>query len=170
MENNKNYSLISKNDFINDYRIIKERKIRLKEKRDIILKRYYIDELGFSDLRSNGFKPCYSYFLKNDKLILKLEVPGNINISTDYIIGENKNIIEVKGKKNNDKEPIFLKDNNYNDREFGEFSIDIPIKIYLDSTIKPEINFKNGICSIEYRIRKNINIISEYKGDDEEMI
>ena len=170
MENNKNYSLISKNDFINDYRIIKERKIRLKEKRDIILKRYYIDELGFSDLRSNGFKPCYSYFLKNDKLILKLEVPGNINISTDYIIGENKNIIEVKGKKNNDKEPIFLKDNIYNDREFGEFSIDIPIKLYLDSTIKPEINFKNGICSIEYRIRKNINIISEYKGDDEEMI
>ena len=170
MENNKNYSLISKNDLINDYRIIKERKIRLKEKRDIILKRYYIDELGFSDLRSNGFKPCYSYFLKNDKLILKLEVPGNINISTDYIIGENKNIIEVKGKKNNDKEPIFLKDNNYNDREFGEFSIDIPIKIYLDSTIKPEINFKEGICSIEYRIRKNINIISEYKGDDEEMI
>ena len=170
MENNKNYSLISKNDFINDYRIIKERKIRLKEKRDIILKRYYIDELGFSDLRSNGFKPCYSYFLKNDKLILRLEVPGNINISTDYTIGENKNIIEVKGKKNNDEEPIFLKDNIYNDREFGEFSIDIPIKLYLDSTIKPEINFKKGICSIEYRIRKNINIISEYKGDDEEMI
>ena len=170
MENNKNYSLISKNDFINDYRIIKERKIRLKEKRDIILKRYYIDELGFSDLRSNGFKPCYSYFLKNDKLILRLEVPGNINISTDYIIGENKNIIEVKGKKNNDKEPIFLKDNIYNDREFGEFSIDIPIKMYLDSTIKPEINFKKVICSIEYRISKNINIISEYKGEDEDMI
>ena len=169
MENNIN-PIISKKDFINYAQIIKERKIRLEKKRDIILKRYYIDELGFSDLRSNGFKPCYSYFLKNDKLILRLETPGNVNISVEYIIGEKCNIIQIKGEKKKDKEPFDLKDNTYNDREFGEFSIDIPIKLYLDSTIKPEINFNNGICSIEYRIRKNINIISEYKGDDEEMI
>ena len=169
MENNIN-QIISKKDFINYAQIIKERKIRLEKKRDIILKRYYIDELGFSDLRSNGFIPCYNYFLKDDKLILRLETPGNVNISVEYIIGEKCNIIQIKGEKKKDKEPFDLKDNTYNDREFGEFSIDIPIKLYLDSTIKPEINFKNGICSIEYRIRKNINIISEYKGDDEEMI
>ena len=169
MENNIN-QIISKKDFINYAQIIKERKIRLEKKRDIILKRYYIDELGFSDLRSNGFIPCYNYFLKDDKLILRLETPGNVNISVEYIIGEKCNIIQIKGEKKKDKEPFDLKDNTYNDREFGEFSIDIPIKLYLDSTIKPEINYKNGICSIEYRIRKNINIISEYKGDDEEMI
>ena len=169
MENNIN-QIISKKDFINYAQIIKERKIRLEKKRDIILKRYYIDELGFSDLRSNGFIPCYNYFLKDDKLILRLETPGNVNISVEYIIGEKCNIIQIKGEKKKDKEPFDLKDNTYNDREFGEFSIDIPIMIYLDITIKPEISFKYGIYTIIYCLRKNTNIIYEYKGDEEEMI
>ena len=169
MENNIN-PIISKKDFINYAQIIKERKIRLEKKRDIILKRYYIDELGFSDLRSNGFIPCYNYFLKDDKLILRLETPGNVNISVEYIIGEKCNIIQIKGEKKKDKEPFDLKDNTYNDREFGEFSIDIPIMIYLDITIKPEIIFKYGIYTIIYCLRKNTNIIYEYKGDEEEMI
>ena len=133
-------------------------------------KRYYIDELGFSDLRSNGFIPCYNYFLKDDKLILRLETPGNVNISVEYIIGEKCNIIQIKGEKIKDKEPFDLKDNTYNDREFGEFSIDIPIMIYLDITIKPDISFKYGIYTIIYCLRKNTNIIYEYKGDEEEMI
>ena len=169
MENNIN-QIISKKDFINYAQIIKERKIRLEKKRDIILKRYYIDELGFSDLRSNGFIPCYNYFLKDDKLILRLETPGNVNISVEYIIGEKCNIIQIKGEKIKDKEPFDLKDNTYNDREFGEFSIDIPIMIYLDITIKPDISFKYGIYTIIYCLRKNTNIIYEYKGDEEEMI
>ena len=169
MENNIN-QIISKKDFINYAQIIKERKIRLEKKRDIILKRYYIDELGFSDLRSNGFIPCYNYFLQDDKLILRLETPGNVNISVEYIIGEKCNIIQIKGEKKKDKEPFDLKDNTYNDREFGEFSIDIPIMIYLDITIKPDISFKYGIYTIIYCLRKNINIIYEYKGDEEEMI
>ena len=169
MENNIN-QIISKKDFINYAQIIKERKIRLEKKRDIILKRYYIDELGFSDLRSNGFIPCYNYFLKDDKLILRLETPGNVNISVEYIIGEKCNFIQIKGEKKKDKEPFDLKDNTYNDREFGEFSIDIPIMIYLDITIKPDISFKYGIYTIIYCLRKNTNIIYEYKGDEEEMI
>ena len=169
MENNIN-PIISKKDFINYAQIIKERKIRLEKKRDIILKRYYIDELGFSDLRSNGFIPCYNYFLKDDKLILRLETPGNVNISVEYIIGEKCNIIQIKGEKKKDKEPFDLKDNTYNDREFGEFSIDIPIMIYLDITIKPDISFKYGIYTIIYCLRKNTNIIYEYKRDEEEMI
>ena len=169
MENNIN-PIITTKDFINYAQIIKERKIRLEKKRDIILKRYYIDELGFSDLRSNGFIPCYNYFLKDDKLILRLETPGNVNISVEYIIGEKCNIIQIKGEKKKDKEPFDLKDNTYNDREFGEFSIDIPIMIYLDITIKPDISFKYGIYTIIYCLRKNTNIIYEYKGDEEEMI
>lgn len=170
MENNKKDPIITKNDFINYDKIIKERKIRLEKKRDIILKRYYIDELGFSDLRSNGFSPCYNYFLKDDKLILRLETPGKVNISVEYKIGEKYNIIKIKGEKKKDLEPFDLKDNTFNDREFGEFSVDIPIMVYLDITIKPEINFKDGIYTIKYCLRKNINIIYEYKVDDEEMI
>ena len=103
-------------------------------------------------------------------MILRLETPGNVNISVEYIIGEKCNIIQIKGEKKKDKEPFDLKDNTYNDREFGEFSIDIPIMIYLDITIKPEIIFKYGIYTIIYCLRKNTNIIYEYKGDEEEMI
>ena len=169
MENNIN-PIISKKDFINYAQIIKERKIRLEKKRDIILKRYYIDELGFSDLRSNGFIPCYNYFIKDDKLILRLEVPGNVSISVEYKIGEKFNIIEIRGEKKKDKEPLFLHDNISNDREFGEFALDIPIMIYLDNSIKPELYLKHGICIIEFKIRKNINIIGVYKEDDDQMI
>ena len=169
MENNIN-QIISKKDFINYAQIIKERKIRLEKKRDIILKRYYIDELGFSDLRSNGFIPCYNYFIKDDKLILRLEVPGNVSISVEYKIGEKFNIIEIRGEKKKDKEPLFLHDNISNDREFGEFALDIPIMIYLDNSIKPELYLKHGICIIEFKIRKNINIIGVYKEDDDQMI
>ena len=170
METNKNCPLISKDDFINYDNVIKERKIRLKNERDIILKRYYIDELGFSDLRNNGFTPCYNYFVIDDKFILRLEVPGNASILVNYKIGEKFNIIEVKGDKKKDREPINLQDNISNDREFGEFAIDIPIMMYLDSSIKPEINVDKGICTIKYQIRKNTKIVSVYKEVDEEMI
>jgi HSP20 family molecular chaperone IbpA len=170
MEANKNCPLITKDDFINYDNVIKERKIRLKNERDIILKRYYIDELGFSDLRNNGFSPCYNYFVIDDKLILRLEVPGNTSILVNYKIGEKFNIIEVKGEKKKDREPINLQDNIANDREFGEFAIDIPIMMYLDSSIKPEINVDKGICTIKYQIRKNTKIVSVYKEVDEEMI
>ena len=170
MENNKNYPIMTKNDFIDYEQILKERRIRLKKERDIILKRYYIDELGFSDLRSNGFIPCYNYFIKDDKLILRLEVPGNVSISVEYKIGEKFNIIEIRGEKKKDKEPLFLHDNISNDREFGEFALDIPIMIYLDNSIKPELYLKHGICIIEFKIRKNINIIGAYKEDDDQMI
>ena len=100
-------------------------------------------------MRNNGFTPCYNYFVIDDKFILRLEVPGNASILVNYKIGEKFNIIEVKGEKKKDRDPINLQDNIANDREFGEFAIDIPIMMYLDSSIKPEINVDKGICTIK---------------------
>ena len=78
IERNKNYPLISIKDFLDNDKILKEKKFRLKNKREIRLKRLFIDELGFSNLKSNGFNPCFNYYIKNNNLILKMEAPGNI--------------------------------------------------------------------------------------------
>ena len=168
IEKNKNSSLITLNDFLDDDNILKEKKFRLKNKREIILKRLFIDELGFSNLRNNGFNPCFNYYIKNNNLILKLEAPGNINIACDHKIVDKYNIIEIRGRKNKDKEPENLKDNIFNGREFGEFSVDIPLMIELEN-IKPNISKKEGLFIIEFPLKQQINKIFEYKGDDEEI-
>ncbi len=38
-----------------------------------------IDELGFSNLKTNNFEPNYNYFKKENenKIILRIEVSGN---------------------------------------------------------------------------------------------
>ena len=168
MEKNKNEPLITKNVFLDYANIIRERKIRFKNKRDIILKRYYIDELGFSNLRNNGFNPCYNYYIKGDKLIIKMEAPGNVNIITGLKISEKFNIIEIKGEKKMDNEPRNLDDIIFNGREFGEFYVAIPLMMNIDNK-KPTIEKKEGVFVLEFSIMKNINIVYKYEGNDEEI-
>ena len=56
--------------------------IKLKNPSNVTLKKCFIDELGFSNLKSNGFEPNYNYYIKdNEYLILKMEVPGNTEIN-----------------------------------------------------------------------------------------
>ena len=169
IERNKNYPLISIKDFLDNDKILKEKKFRLKNKREIRLKRLFIDELGFSNLKSNGFNPCFNYYIKNNNLILKMEAPGNINIICDHKLVDKYNIIEIRGRKNKDKEPINLKDNIFNGREFGEFSVDIPLMIDLEN-IKPNVSKKEGIFIIEFPLKSQINRIFEYKNEDDEEI
>ena len=168
LEKNKNYPIMTKDDFLENDNIIKEKKFRLKNKREIILRRLFIDELGFSNLRNNGFNPCFNYYIKNDKLILKLEAPGNINISCNHKLVEKYNIIEVRGIKNRDKEPNNLQDNIFNGREFGEFSVDIPLMIDLEN-IQPNISKKEGIFIIEFQLKRKFNKIIEYQGYNDEI-
>ena len=169
IERNKNYPLITIKDFLDNDNILKEKKFRLKNKREIRLKRLFIDELGFSNLKSNGFNPCFNYYIKNNNLILKMEAPGNINIVCDHKLVDKYNIIEIRGRKNKDKEPINLKDNIFNGREFGEFSVDIPLMIDLEN-IKPNVSKKEGIFIIEFPLKSQINRIFEYKNEDDEEI
>ena len=169
IERNKNYPLITIKDFLDNDNILKEKKFRLKNKREIRLKRLFIDELGFSNLKSNGFNPCFNYYIKNNNLILKMEAPGNINIVCNHKLVDKYNIIEIRGRKNKDKEPINLKDNIFNGREFGEFSVDIPLMIDLEN-IKPNISKKEGIFIIEFPLKSQINRIFEYKNKDDEEI
>ena len=125
------------------------------------LKKCFIDELGFSNLKANGFEPTYNYYIKDNKyLILRMEVPGNSEIEASYEEENGYKIIKIKGRKNRDKEPKDLDGNNANNtREFSEFVLDIPLKLDAEILIKneaPMIEEKKGII-ITFTLDKRTN-------------
>ena len=67
---------LTKNDFDNS----NNETIKLKNIKNIKLKKCLIDELGFSNLKTNGFNPVYNYYKKDDKIIIRVEAPGNSSI------------------------------------------------------------------------------------------
>ncbi len=141
------------------------------QSKEIILKKCLIDELGFSNLKSNGFEPTYNYFQKEDSILIRVEVPGNCNMKYSIEnIGE-YNIIKLYGTKKKDKEPEKLSDNIYNSREFGDYSLNVPLKIedYLIKNQEYKIEKKNGIFLFEVEIDKKENR-GGYEMNEEEEI
>ena len=133
--------------------------IKLKDENEIILKKCLIDELGFSNLKANGFEPTYNIYKKDNKIKVRVEAPGNSteNIQT-YIekIGE-YNIIKIYGEKIKDKEPANLEQNIYNSRENGKFVLEIPLK-YSEYHLKcklPCIKMRLGVYILEYDLDIN---------------
>ena len=144
-------NLLNIEDIISEENAIKEKKIKLIKPQKIILKRCLIDELGFSNLKGNGFEPNYNYYKKDNKIIIRVEVPGNSNISSKIEYSGEYSIIRLTGIKRPDKEPK-LEDNLYNTREFGDFVLDIPLKTedFNVKNIKPIKEEKKGIIILEY--------------------
>ena len=128
--------------------------IKLKDVKEITLKRCFIDELGFSNLKPNGFEPKYNIFSKDNKLIIRVEIPGNCDLQAEREPSGDYNIIKISGEKRKDLDPEKLEDNDYNIREFGRFYLEIPIKSKSYHLIdeKPSINQKKGIFFIEYKL------------------
>jgi HSP20 family molecular chaperone IbpA len=154
---------ININDFINNEEIIKNKKIQLKKdlKEKILLKSCLIDELGFSNFKGNGFEPKYNYFKKDDKIIIRVEVPGNCNFNVKLSHTGEYTIIKINGIKRKDLEPLNIEDNIHNTREFGEFNINILIKTedFFIKNQKPEQILKNGVLIISYLIDETQNSI-----------
>ena len=172
IEKTENQNPLTMDDFCKD----DLKSIKLNNAKDITLKKCLIDELGFSNLKSNGFEPNYSYYKDTqergvEKIIVKLEAPGNCRVTSniDYV-GE-YTIIRLKGNKKKDKFPEKVEDNLYNNRELGEFSLDIPIKTedyLINSQIDPKIEEKKGLLIIEYNlIRKKGKEKNEFVPEDE---
>ena len=134
--------------------------IKLKEQKKIVLKRCYIDELGFSNLKGNGFEPNFNYYKNGDgnKICIKVEVPGNIdNIKSKIEFSGELTIINITGIKKKDKEPKNDVDILHNTREYGEFNLDIPLKTedyHLVSNKKPQMVIKKGLIIIEYEFER----------------
>ena len=127
--------------------------IKLKTKNEIILKRCLIDEIGFSNFKANGFEPMYNIYKKENKLIVRVETPGNCNIiSSEIYINEEYNVIRIIGEKKKDEEPD---KNIINLREIGKFTLEIPLKIsdYHLFRRKPQKQFLDGVHILEYDLQ-----------------
>ena len=155
--------IIEKNEkelTINDFDNSDKKVIRLKSQTDFALKKCLIDELGFSNLKGNGFDPSYNYYKENDKIIIKIESPGISTVESTLSISDAYPfpIIKIKGNKNKDKKPEKIEDNIYNSREYGQFSLDIPFKgdEYSIKNEEPEIEEKHGVLFIKYKLEKKL--------------
>jgi hypothetical protein len=154
--------------------------IKLKNIKTLTLKKYLIDELGFT-LQKNRYSPKYSHYLKDNKLIFKIEFPGKGTIKQPSLeIGKGDYIFIFKGEKKNDQE---IEDDNKNheikklkilktNREYGTFILEIKIPqnlIHVNNiNEKPkfykEINERKeqtGIIIFEY----NVEYIGENKNN-----
>ena len=130
--------------------------IKLKTPTTITLKKFFIDELGFQNMKANGFEPNYSYYKTNDAIIVKLEVPGNCKFESSYHYSGEYTIIKINGIKEKDGNIDLENSNVYNGREYGNFSVNIPIK-QEDFVIKNEqpLHYsENGIIILLYKIEK----------------
>ena len=147
----RNEKIINKNDFENENNLLK-----LKVENEIILKKCFIDELGFSSLKANGFEPTYNYYKKENKIIIRIEVPGNYSLKSSIEYLGEYNFIKINGSKNKDKEPVDEKDNIDNTRVFGKFSVNIPLRAeeYPIKNSKPEKTDKKGIIFLEYELEE----------------
>ena len=128
--------------------------IKLNDTKEIILKKCLTDELGFSNLKANGFEPTYNLYKKENKIIVRVEAPGNCDLDSDLEFTGEYNMIKINGNKKKDNEPLKPEQNLFNTRENGKFSIEIPLKAeeYLLSNEDPEINYKKGVFLLEYKL------------------
>ena len=85
--------------------------IKLKNIKNIKLKKCLIDELGFSSLKTSGFEPTYNYYKKDDKLIIRVEAPGNSSLKSKVMHEGEFTFIRLFGNKRKDKEPEKPEDN-----------------------------------------------------------
>ena len=129
--------------------------IKLKNEKEIILKQCFIDELGFSNLKSNVFEPKYNIFKENNKIIVRVEIPGHSTIQSDIVDGEHYNYIKLTGKKLKDSKPEKMEDNIHNFRDFEDFSLEIPIsKDHHLSRDYPSYQKVDGLHIIEYKLNE----------------
>ena len=109
-------------------------------------------------MKSSGFEPNYSYYITENAIVINVEIPGIFSIkSSSESIGE-YNTIKITGSKIDDLNIIRGNNSVNNGREFGEFSLDIPIKLegFIIKNEEPLFVKNDGIISVIYKIEKHI--------------
>ena len=150
---------INNEDFISNEEIKEKKMIVLKDnKKNLVLKKCYIDELGFQSFKGNGFEPQYNFFRNDKYLEIRVELPGTVEISKvkrALYIGDSTNI-KINGNKKKDKYPTKIEENIENTRDFGEFNIDINFKTeeFKINSIPASQTIKNGILVVKYEIEE----------------
>ena len=148
-----------------------EKIIKLNKPNNLTLKKCLIDELGFSNLRTNGFMPVYNYYKKDDSIIVRVEAPGNCSLKSSIINSGEYTIIRLEGNKKKDKEPAEIKDNIYCNREIGEFSLDIALKTseYILKNEEPTLAEKKGVIMLQYKLDEKKNVAEFIQKEEDEI-
>ena len=130
--------------------------IKLESPKELKLKQFFIDEFGFQNMKINGYEPNYSYSKTNDAIIVKIEIPGNFTLNSSIQYSGEYVIIQIDGKKELETNSDIEENNIYNKREFGKFSLIIPIKQedFIIKNEKPGFKAKDGIITLSYKIEK----------------
>ena len=106
----------------------------------------------------------------HDKIVVKIEAPGNCELSSDLNFSGEYISININGEKKKDKEPRDPDDNIINNRKTGKFFVGIPLKTeeYLLKNESPSIIYKKGVFILEYRLEDKANrAIFIYDKEDE---
>ena len=163
-ENFKNLSDTILNDnienvsFTENEKILEDKIMKLNFNKELSLKKCYTDELGFSFFKTGDFEPKYNYFKPDENTLeIRLEAPGNTEIDVNHKVDGDETIITVTGKKKKDNSPKELKDNLFSMREFGNFELNIPLKVVDFKINQPRPKegfpkFVNGVCCIQYEL------------------
>ena len=134
-----------------------ERKFIIKQDKPIKLKKCFIDEIGTPNFFGNIIEPNYDCQIKENKIVVRIELPGEIvDFKPKIIPIRGFYLFNCKGKM------IFpviynpkFKDGNMKDGEFRlEFRIPMKIGIIKDSKPKIEFDEPNGITVVTYKISK----------------
>ena len=152
--------------FTENEKILKDKLMKLDFKTDLLLKRCYTDELGFSMFKTGNVEIKYNYFKPNDNTLeIRFEAPGNSKIGVTHKIIGDSTIITIKGTKKQDNTPKDLKENFVNLREFGDFELAIPLKVeeFKINAKTPKEGypkFVNGVFIIQYELATNAETVS----------
>lgn len=144
----------------------KQNKFVFKEtnKKKLVPKACISDELGLIIYRSNGYEPPYYFYEEigeeRNKLVLVLEIPGEVEVEDIYADLDTNKII-LRGDK---KKPPNFKPLQNNSIKYGKFVTYIPfgenIKISDEDPIKEETEHKEGTYIYKFdmsRKRKDKN-------------
>ena len=88
------------NDINSNEESLNDKLIKFNGKKDLILKKCQIDEIGFQTFKKNGFEPRYNYFKNGNCLEIRAELPGNVKpvVNKPQYLDENT-IISLYGEK-----------------------------------------------------------------------
>ena len=104
--------------------------MKLNCEEDIKLRKCLTNELGFSLFKGGNFEPKYNYFKPDENTLeIRIELPGKVKPNISHKVLGDETIVMIKGTKEKDKIPENEKDNLLNIREFGEFELNIPLKV-----------------------------------------
>ena len=109
-------------------------------------------------MKSNGFEPHYSYYITENTIVINVEIPGIFTLqSSSQTIGE-YNTIKILGTKINDLNKTVGNNLINNGREFGDFSLEIPLRLegYVIKNENPTFVRNDGVISVIYKIEKHL--------------